>query len=104
MIKTNRKGLKKGIDKIELNPNDSVSFSKENIMFIRWRDKRYINMITTLKCNEVGLVDFFNKETLSGLVKAKPLVVFDYSYSMKGVDTNNQLQINFCYSNNIHRW
>lgn len=74
MVKTNRRGMMKRIDEIKLTNQDSISFQKKDIMFLRWSDKRNINMISTIKCNEQSLVDYYDKENLNLQVKNKPLL------------------------------
>jgi len=104
VCKDNRKGLLKNFNEINVQDHETRFFKKNDLMILKYKDKRHIHMISTIKNSELLTIEYFNKENRLIKDKYKPMVLFDYSYSMKGVDRNNQLSSYYCYKNKFSKW
>lgn len=84
-IRINRKNLPTNFGKKNLKKGESVSWMKENLVVMRWRDKRDVSLISTF--HDTSFVDATTK---TGKIIHKPQIVVDYNATMGGVDKADQ--------------
>lgn len=104
IVKTNRKGIMKDLDKVDLGMNESVFYRKNDLLLLRWKDKKYVNLLSTIRNTQIAIVNGYDKVENRTAQKCKPLLLIDYSYSMKGVDKNNQLSSYSSYEYRQRKW
>jgi hypothetical protein len=90
MIRNNRKGLLSKFKTLELEHNESVTYQKGNLMYMAWKDKKNITLLSTIKNNQTHDVSI-RTNSENTLIKVKPNLISDYSSFMKAVDRNNQM-------------
>lgn len=86
-VKKNRKYMPKLNTILELNETE-VQYSGP-LMAIKWKDKKYIFMLSTIHDNSMELSSRIHRNT--GLPVIKPKAVVDYSKNMGSVDTADML-------------
>ena len=89
-LRTNRKGIPLEILQNKLKKGNIIGKQNDTgVKIMKWKDKRDVLMITTVKNHECLLTDTTKKGR--GIVVQKPLCVLDYNRVKKGVDISDQL-------------
>lgn len=92
-LRMNRKGVPKNLQKKDngrpLEKGDIKFFTNSNCLVGSWRDKKFVNIITTMHEN-FGLIDS-GKTKRDGTVIMKPRPIIDYNKYMGGVDRVDQV-------------
>lgn len=78
-VRSNRKFMPKGNKKLQRGEHESLSAN--GILYVRWRDKREVNMLTT----------FHNDEFINSGEKSIPKCVNEYNKNMGSVDKTDML-------------
>jgi hypothetical protein len=104
-VRKNRKGLPKGCDKAKLKQYDSVKYVSEHnpdMLFVRWKDKRDVYMLSTNNNGE-NTVKTRTPFRVDELVTI-PTVVAKYNKSMGGVDHLDQLRSYYTVGRTGRKW
>lgn len=68
---------------------ECVSYHKDNLLCVKWRDKRVVHMLTTLHTN--SMVDTGKRDHRTGASIKKPACVLEYTQKMRLVDKADML-------------
>ena len=82
-VRANSKGLPKKLMKKKLNKGDVAAMYKDKLMALRWRDKKCVQMLSTI--HDATTVEVESR----GKTKQKPKVCVDYNDRMGGVDLSD---------------
>ena len=103
-VRSNRKGLPPGLDRIKLKEQGQyITRQKGNMRVTVWRDKKNITVLST---NSHGNPDVVNRKQKDGSVKAVacPLAVKNYNMFMNGVDHADQLRSTYNVARKALKW
>ena len=91
--KSSRRGLPKAVapKTIKLRKSESVFRRKENILCIKWCDKRSVLMLSTIHAAE----DVHTNTRYNGEEVRKPLAIADYNNNMNAVDHTDHFLSNY---------
>lgn len=99
-VRANRVGMPKDMAKQSLRVGESTFRRKNNLVAMKWRDKREVNMLTSATDpRETSTVTTRNVTN-----KTKPKIVIDYSKNMSAVDQNDQLLSYLPLSRRTSKW
>ena len=84
-VRTNRREIPLDFKTLKLARGEIAYRRRQNVMAIKWQDKREVNVLTTQHLSETVEVT-----TRTG-AKAKPVAVHDYTQNMSGIDHSDQL-------------
>lgn len=87
-VKQNRKYMPDMKDKIE--KGEIIHYSTENLLALKWQDKREVRMLST--CNTPEMVPTDKQDRISGEIIYKPKCIIDYNANMGAVDRTDMLQ------------
>lgn len=88
-LRINRKEVPEELKKEKLTKGKVVAFQRGKVMTLRWKDKKDVSMLSTI--HNPAMQDV---ETRTGTVK-KPTVVYDYNFTMGGVDKVDQQLVDY---------
>ena len=98
-LRPNRRDLPENFNKLTLKKNEIAAFQRGKITVLRWHDKKYVSLISsvhTANCSETIKKGKENKKSKDTDKKVmKPAVVLDYNLAMGGVDRVDQALV--CY-------
>ncbi|GFN84337.1 PiggyBac transposable element-derived protein 4-like [Plakobranchus ocellatus] len=102
-IRTNRKNMPKAnAAKIKLDPGESVFRQKDDMLALKFHDKRDVNMLSTIH-SATNVV--FRKTDKDGNNIKKPQAIVDYVKHMNGVDVHDQIVKNYsCVRKTVKWW
>lgn len=103
MIMLNRKFISDDI-KADSKIDDTRLSENNNVMILQYKDRKKINLMSTIKNNQSISIDAYDKAEKKKIEKEKPLLVFDYSHNMKAVDRNNQLSSYYSIDLKHFKW
>ncbi|KAK3800749.1 hypothetical protein RRG08_003154 [Elysia crispata] len=86
-VRANRLGMPREMMKQTLNPGESTFRRKDNLVALKWRDKRDVNMLTSATDPR----ETVTVTTRNVTNKVKPKVIAEYSRHMSAVDQSDQL-------------
>ena len=101
-VRANRKGLPKALGKAKLKSGESCFRRKNEMLALRWCDKRAVYMISTMHC--AVEVHTGKREYRTGLPIYKPKVIVDYTNKMGGVDVSDQLMGYYNFLRKSIKW
>lgn len=105
MVNKNRKFLPKDVRKrTDINKHDIKYYQKKNMNLVQYKDKRIMNILSTIPNDEVMGVDYYNKKNKKKEQKKIPIILVNYSQKMRGVDVNNQLTSYYLFDNRVYKW
>ena len=82
-VRINRQGLPDELKTITLQKGEVFAMYRNKLMALRWRDKKYVSMLSSFHDDAVTEV------TVRRKVKQKPQVCLDYNDKMGGVDLSD---------------
>jgi len=82
-VRINRKGLLDELKITTLQKGEVIAMYRNKLMVLRWRDKKYVSMLSSIHDDAVTEV------TVRKTVKEKPQVCLDYNDKMDGVDLSD---------------
>ena len=88
--------------KSKLKKNSSIFRQRNNLLAMKWVDKRDVVMLSTIHTNKMMITDKVNR--IDGRPILKPSCVVDYNQHMGGVDTSDQLAKYYCFSRKSLKW
>ena len=88
-VRPNRKGLPKEELKRRLDRGQHVAWRKNELMVLKWKDKKDVHMLST--CHNSETAETGRVERATGTAVRKPKVIIDYNKYMGGVDRSDQL-------------
>ena len=102
-LRINRKNVPKVFSRIKkLLQGDTVFRRKDNILIVKYHDKRDVHMISTFHAADSVLT---NKVDRNGVPILKPVLIVDYCKEMGGVDLNDQVvQYYECLRKTVKWW
>ncbi|CAF1349211.1 unnamed protein product [Didymodactylos carnosus] len=89
-VRSDSIGLRKILKKLKA--GEKVSQFTDNLLYLRWYDKREINMLTTIHNDDMIRTEKINHITNEPVVK--PRCIVDYNSNMGAVD-NTDMQVSF---------
>ena len=103
-VRTNRKNMAQIMQqKIKLQPGDCVYRQQDNLLTLKFHDKRDVNILSTV--HKATMVVFFNKTDKEGNNIKKPEAIVDYVKHMNGVDVHDQIIKNYsCVRKSVKWW
>ncbi|XP_042216904.1 piggyBac transposable element-derived protein 4-like [Homarus americanus] len=85
-VRFNRKGLSDDVKEKKLNKGETITRFNNKVMHMKWRDKEYVNMLSTVYEDSMEMVQSGGKEV------SKPTVCIKYKrMHMEGVDLMDQV-------------
>ena len=99
-VRQNRRGMPVPAELTTTNVGDTAFRRKENLVCLKWKDKREVCMLTS--AINPTLVSVVNTRHVQG--KRKPTVVDTYSKKMGGVDKSDQLMSYFPLARRTSKW
>lgn len=87
-LRKNKKNVPKAIQKVKLKQVDCIFHRQDNILILKFHDKRKVSMISTLHEAKQKILDKVDK---NGEPILKPTCVVDYCKNMGGVDLSDQI-------------
>lgn len=87
-LRKNRKNVPKAIQKVKLKQGDCIFRRQDNILILKFHDKREVSMISTFHEAKQKILDKVDK---NGEPILKPTCVVDYCKNMGGVDLSDQI-------------
>lgn len=87
-VKQNRKNMP--ALKTKLNPGETEAYTSNNLLALKWQDKREVTMLSTFHTPEMVVTD--KKDPKTNEYRKKPKVVIDYNENMGAVDRTDMLQ------------
>ena len=86
-LRVNRKGVPEALKAktLKLKQGNGIFRRKENLLAIKFKDKRDIHMLSTIHGARLGVIERREKVT------AKPTAIIDYVKKMGGVDVSDQI-------------
>jgi len=82
-IRSNAKDFPKDVLEKTLKKGEVTAVYRNKLMALKWRDKKYVNMLSTIYDAATTEV------TVRGETKIKPQVCLDYNDKMEGVDLSD---------------
>ncbi|KAK9680994.1 DDE Tnp 1-like zinc-ribbon [Popillia japonica] len=86
-LRSTRKDLPPGLGTKKTAKGDCLAYQRGKVMVLKWHDKKYVHLLSTVHNPEQVVTTKKNKE---GNSIKKPKVVVDYNYTMGGVDRLDQ--------------
>ena len=83
-VKKNSK-LLPHIDKITLNKGKWISYRKDDMLFVKFEDKRIVNLLSSFYNNNSTQVEKFDKEAKCKVKGQEPEAIHDYILLSRGV-------------------
>lgn len=84
-LRSNRKDLPPGFAKEKVAKGQCIAYQRGKIMVLKWNDKKLVNMLSSFHdASSVSVRPGTTRE------KQKPKVVYDYNFTMGGVDRCDQ--------------
>lgn len=99
-VRTNRKEVPKAL-KLKLKRGDTVFRQRNNLLAMKWVDKRDVCMLTTKHGPTMTVT---NKQDRDGNQIIKPTCVLDYNAHMGGVDTSDQMVKYYNFTRKTLKW
>ena len=103
MMMGNRKFLSEAI-KDKAKTGDAVYFENNELLIMKFKDKKPINILSTIKNTQQVDYQVYDKNEEQKVDKKKPILLFDYGRNMKGVDKNNQISSYFAIEMRNYKW
>lgn len=85
-LKLSRKNVPDDIKNQKLEKGEITAMHSDNVMVMKWRDKRFVTLISTFHSHEIE-----QKTNKSAMQVMKPSLVYDYNQQMGGVDLRDQM-------------
>ena len=102
---TNRKDVPKIFKKAKLKKGEKIAFrSEDDILFLSWRDKRVVSLLSTWSTSSSEVVSRKAKGTCQIQEVEKPSVVVHYTKNMGAVDTADQYTSSYCFLRKTLKW
>nr|XP_034194964.1 piggyBac transposable element-derived protein 4-like [Osmia lignaria] len=102
-IQTNRKFIPREIKNPQIAKNEIVTYRRNNLLLLAWRDKRNVTMLSTCATSSSTTVTKRSrKEGRTHIVK--PDVVINYNKYMGGVDKADQYTGTYCFMRKSQKW
>lgn len=99
-VQTNRKGLPPAIKNQKLKRGEIISFRRDRILCLKWRDKRDVTMISTIHDDSTLPVQRRGEAE----PVQKPACVVNYNEYMGGVDHSDQLLSYYPFKRKTLKW
>ncbi|GBN76798.1 PiggyBac transposable element-derived protein 4 [Araneus ventricosus] len=84
-LRSKRKDLPPGVAKEKVEKGQRIAYQPGKVMVLKWKDKKIVNMLST--SHDTSSVSFHSETTKETL---KPKVIYDYNFTMSGVDRCDQ--------------
>ncbi|XP_066596503.1 piggyBac transposable element-derived protein 4-like [Prorops nasuta] len=100
-VRKNRKHMPKALESKKLKRGEAAILQCKNISAIKWKDKKDVNMLSTMhnvQFSDSGKQNYKTKENV-----IKPTVVLGYNKNMGGVDGGDQLLSKFHTMRRYHK-
>ncbi|UYV84237.1 hypothetical protein LAZ67_X001632 [Cordylochernes scorpioides] len=102
-INPRRKGNCEEIKKPKISKGETLTYRKNNILLLSWKDKRIVTMCSSWHDSSVETIERHTKQALEQ-IKKKTLVVSDYTQNMGGVDIADQLASTYSFLRKSLKW
>lgn len=99
-VRANRLGMPKDLAKLSLKKDDIAFRRKGNLVALRWKDKRDVNILTSIH-NPTETKTITTRNVTD---KIKPVAVVEYSKHMSGADKIDQLLAYFPLARRTSKW
>ena len=99
-VRLNRKEMPKAL-KIKLKRDEAIYRQRDNLLAMKWVDKRDVAMLSTVHTNTMAITE---KTDRNGMPIIKPSCVVQYNKYMGGVDTSDQLSKYYSFTRKTLKW
>jgi len=103
-VQNNRRAISENMKRSEPENGQTIFYKNKEIQYTTWKSRKRVNVLSTLINTEVKEIDYFDRKEKMISKKNKPLIISHYSKFMKGVDTHNQISINYSFSTHHRKW
>lgn len=102
MVNANKYKLDELSNNLEYGESDY--FVNNEILYVAWKDKKKVSLLSTIQNTNEELVNKYNKKIKKMDKIRKPQLVISYSRNMKGVDINNMMSSFFEFDYRCSKW
>ena len=97
-VRSNRKGFPQSLVTKKLRKGETASLRNEEVLPVKWRDKRDVYVLSTIHKNTFVTIRRRNGQT------RKPKCIQDYNKFMGGVDLNDQMLEPYLSTRRSYQW
>ena len=91
-VRLDRRGIPVTFKQATPNKGDITTYQDGNILGLKWKDKRYVSVLSTLHDDSMVSKQRCTRQATGGVeIVQKPAVIEDYNRYMGGVDKSDQL-------------
>ena len=104
-VRVDRRGIPVTFKKATPNKGDITTYQDGNILGLKWKDKRYVSVLSTIHDSSMVSKQRRTRQVAGGVeVVQKPAVIEDYNMYMGGVDKSDQLVTYYFFRRCSKKW
>ena len=104
-VRVDRRGIPVTFKKATPNKGDITTYQDGNILGLKWKDKRYVSVLSTIHDSSMVSKQRRTRQVAGGVeVVQKPAVIEDYNMYMGGVDKSDQLVTYYGFRRCSKKW